>query len=175
MINTLLVVALVAVVIYFHNRLRTVEQQVKEVLAKAKTVTPTTVAAKPASAPVPSELMAYVRSQVGAGMSMDAIRSTLLTNGWQISDIERAIAALPLSGARVAVKPGGTEGASAGNRFFEWIKEDWLMKLGALLLLIGFGWLASYAFLHNWIGPHGAHCAWSGTRRAPHCAWLVAH
>ena len=36
-----------------------------------------------------------------------------------------------------------------------WIKEDWLLKLGALLLLIGFGWLVTYAFLNNWIGPMG--------------------
>lgn len=41
------------------------------------------------------------------------------------------------------------------DRFVDWVKEDWLMKLGALLLLIGFGWLASYAFLNNWIGPMG--------------------
>ena len=36
-----------------------------------------------------------------------------------------------------------------------WIKEDWLLKLGALLLLIGFGWFISYAFANNWIGPMG--------------------
>lgn len=30
-----------------------------------------------------------------------------------------------------------------------------MLKLGALLFLIGFGWLASYAFLNNWIGPMG--------------------
>src|SRR3989338_6015798 len=41
------------------------------------------------------------------------------------------------------------------NKFVNWIKEDWLMKLGALLLLIGFGWFATYAFLNNWIGPMG--------------------
>lgn len=41
------------------------------------------------------------------------------------------------------------------ERFAAWIKEDWLLKLGALLLLIGFGWLASYAFINNWIGPVG--------------------
>ncbi|OGE80743.1 MAG: hypothetical protein A3H72_02020 [Candidatus Doudnabacteria bacterium RIFCSPLOWO2_02_FULL_48_8] len=39
--------------------------------------------------------------------------------------------------------------------FFNWLKEDWLLKLGALLLLIGFGWLTTYAFLNNWIGPMG--------------------
>src|SRR3989344_4837118 len=41
------------------------------------------------------------------------------------------------------------------QKFVTWIKEDWLMKLGALLLLIGFGWFATYAFLNNWIGPMG--------------------
>jgi len=41
------------------------------------------------------------------------------------------------------------------NKFIEWLKEDWLLKLGALLLLIGFGWLTTYAFLNNWIGPTG--------------------
>jgi uncharacterized membrane protein len=39
--------------------------------------------------------------------------------------------------------------------FGDWIKEDWIVKLGALLLLIGFGWLATYAFMNNWIGPMG--------------------
>lgn len=41
------------------------------------------------------------------------------------------------------------------ERFVLWMKEDWLLKLGGLLLLIGFGWLVSYAFLNNWIGPMG--------------------
>lgn len=35
------------------------------------------------------------------------------------------------------------------------MQEEWLLKLGALLLLIGFGWFVSYAFLHDWIGPAG--------------------
>ncbi len=39
--------------------------------------------------------------------------------------------------------------------FVDWIKEDWMLKLGALLLLVGFGWLTTYAFLHDWIGPVG--------------------
>lgn len=41
------------------------------------------------------------------------------------------------------------------GKFINWLKEDWLLKLGALLLLIGFAWFATYAFLHNWIGPMG--------------------
>lgn len=39
--------------------------------------------------------------------------------------------------------------------FLMWLKEDWLLKLGGFLLLIGFGWFVTYAFLNNWIGPVG--------------------
>lgn len=41
------------------------------------------------------------------------------------------------------------------DQLIEWIKENWLMKVGALLILIAFGWFVSYAFVHNWIGPVG--------------------
>ncbi|MBI4994807.1 DUF2339 domain-containing protein [Candidatus Peregrinibacteria bacterium] len=46
-------------------------------------------------------------------------------------------------------------GTTVFDKFVEWLKKDWLLKLGALLLLIGFGWLTTYAFLNNWIGPMG--------------------
>lgn len=42
-----------------------------------------------------------------------------------------------------------------GSPFLEWLKEDWLVKVGAFLLLIGFAWFVSYAFTNNWIGPMG--------------------
>ncbi len=41
------------------------------------------------------------------------------------------------------------------SRFTDWLKEEWLLKLGALLLIIGFGWLVTYAFLNDIIGPTG--------------------
>lgn len=44
---------------------------------------------------------------------------------------------------------------TASDKLIDWLKEDWLLKLGSLLLLIGFGWLTTYAFLNNWIGPMG--------------------
>ncbi|MDD5041608.1 MAG: DUF2339 domain-containing protein [Candidatus Peribacteraceae bacterium] len=44
---------------------------------------------------------------------------------------------------------------TALDRFVLWAKEDWLLKLGALLLIIAFGWLTTYAFMNNWIGPMG--------------------
>jgi len=41
------------------------------------------------------------------------------------------------------------------SELMKWLQEDWLMKLGAFLLLLGFGWLVRYAFLNNIIGPMG--------------------
>ncbi len=55
----------------------------------------------------------------------------------------------PLAAAPTQITP------TSFDKFVEWLKEDWLLKLGAMLLLIGFGWLTTYAFLNNWIGPMG--------------------
>ncbi len=41
------------------------------------------------------------------------------------------------------------------NPLLTWIKEDFFVKTGALLLLIAGGWFVSYAFANNWIGPIG--------------------
>lgn len=64
----------------------------------------------------------------------------------------RPSSALPTA---VPLARAAQTGPTSGGRFIAWLKEDWLLKLGALLLIIGFGWFASYAFLHNWIGPAG--------------------
>ena len=61
----------------------------------------------------------------------------------------------PVASAPIATIPQLTPEPMASNQFSNWLKEDWLLKLGALLLLIGFGWLTTYAFLNNWIGPMG--------------------
>ena len=42
-----------------------------------------------------------------------------------------------------------------GSGFFLWLQEDWLVKVGALLLFIGCSWFVSYAFANNWVGPMG--------------------
>lgn len=37
----------------------------------------------------------------------------------------------------------------------KWLGENTMLKLGVALVLLGFGWFVSYAFIHNWIGPVG--------------------
>ena len=52
-------------------------------------------------------------------------------------------------------QPQATRSPTALDQFFRWAKEDWLLKLGALLVIIAFGWLTTFAFMNNWIGPQG--------------------
>ncbi|MSR68074.1 DUF2339 domain-containing protein [Candidatus Peribacteria bacterium] len=44
---------------------------------------------------------------------------------------------------------------NASDMLVAWVKEDWLLKMGGLFLLLGFGWLTTYAFINNWIGSMG--------------------
>lgn len=41
------------------------------------------------------------------------------------------------------------------NGLFEWMAQDFMMKLGSLLLLLAVGWFVSYAVMEEWIGPVG--------------------
>ena len=59
---------------------------------------------------------------------------------------QQQMAAPPVYQASVPAKP---------NAFFAWLQEDFLVKLGAFLLIIAFGWFVNYAFANNWIGPIG--------------------
>ena len=54
-----------------------------------------------------------------------------------------------------AVTPMYTSYDMPESAFSVWLKQDFLVKLGGLLLLIALGWFVSYAFANNWIGPVG--------------------
>ncbi|PIU80864.1 MAG: hypothetical protein COS71_01150 [Candidatus Moranbacteria bacterium CG06_land_8_20_14_3_00_40_12] len=101
-------------------------------------------------------LLDYIRQQLKGGVSKEEIKNSLIANSWQATDIEEAFN-LIISSANLSqpvVVPAQT-GPTLFEKFVAWLKEDWLLKLGAMLLLIGFGWLTTYAFLNNWIGPMG--------------------
>ena len=44
---------------------------------------------------------------------------------------------------------------SAIEIFFSWLFKDWLIKVGALLLVLALAWLVRYSFLEGWVGPVG--------------------
>ena len=54
-----------------------------------------------------------------------------------------------------AVKKDVVVSEETPNEATEWLRNNWLSVLGVLMVLIGFGWFVSYAFVHNWIGPVG--------------------
>lgn len=41
------------------------------------------------------------------------------------------------------------------DSFLEWLREDWLMKLGGGLVILGMAWFVGYAVAENWIGETG--------------------
>jgi hypothetical protein len=41
------------------------------------------------------------------------------------------------------------------SAFGAWLKRDWLMKLGALFIILGLAWFVNYAIAEGWIGPMG--------------------
>lgn len=56
---------------------------------------------------------------------------------------------------QVSTSPTVQSAPSSFDLLIQWFKVDWPMKTGAFLLLLGFAWLTTYAFMHNWIGPVG--------------------
>lgn len=55
----------------------------------------------------------------------------------------------------VTVNPEFEKYSNFESPIEKWLKENTLLKIGVLLVLLGFGWFVSYAFIHDWIGPVG--------------------
>lgn len=63
----------------------------------------------------------------------------------------------PVSMEQVLDQIDRTQATDAPNAsgFIEWVTKDFMVKLGALLLLLAAGWFVSYAIMAQWIGPAG--------------------
>src|SRR5690606_35505197 len=90
----------------------------------------------------------YVLAQMKSGVDKSLIKTTLTENGWTDFDIDKVVGivsreldmgeTLPPSEQLKQFTP------SAIERFSVWLKEDWLVKLGAFLLIVAFGWFTTY-------------------------------
>jgi uncharacterized membrane protein len=97
-----------------------------------------------------------------------------LSQGVEVKQISQVVPPISLSGLSTSQQPSDgfiplpeeqarvssesvevSDVLSPEERLIAWLREDWLLKLGALLVLIGVGWFISYAFANNWIGPLG--------------------
>lgn len=152
-------IVILFVVLNLRGRVQKLEQMVKS--GAAKIMPESSREAIPSQPPTqqpsaPGELLDYIKQQIKQGASREEVKKALMTNGWALSDIDNEfnsiVATVPKS---ATIPPAEPTGPTTSERFVAWLKEDWLMKLGAMLLLIGFGWLTTYAFLNNWIGPMG--------------------
>lgn len=156
MTSLLLFVIFVVVVVQLHNRVNKLERQIKDMTNKQKqlgTAAPVVDGATPALSP---DLVRYVKEQYAQGAPYEQIKSSLLAEGWKPDEVSRALVVnAPAQGSQAKGVSSDEVSTPKPNAFFAWLAEDWLMKLGALLLLIGFGWLTTYAFLNNWIGEQG--------------------
>ena len=50
-------------------------------------------------------------------------------------------------------RPGASTEPTIIDSFIAWCKKDWLLKVGALLVLMGCGWFVSYAIVQGWLSP----------------------
>lgn len=78
-----------------------------------------------------------------------------LLNGKQKSIQNRPVSPATPSRPAVAPQPYIKQEPGHLESFFEWLKADWLMKLGALFVLFAIAWFARYAIVNGWIGEMG--------------------
>jgi len=117
------------------------------------TVSSEVAASSKVSETVRPDLLRYIKDQYAHGASRDEITTQLRAYGWQDASVQAAFAALAHSGAGMYHAAPPTAAPRGG--LWEWFQEDWLLKIGSLLLLIALGWFTTYAFMNNWIGEAG--------------------
>lgn len=102
------------------------------------------------------KLLNFIKEQLKKGKSKEEIEKMLLENGFSVSDINNIFSLVesPILKTETLSDSKQTK-LTQTEKFISWIKEDWIMKLGAMLLLLSFGWFTIYAFLNNWITPLG--------------------
>lgn len=104
----------------------------------------------------PVSLINEIKQRLKDGISKEDIKSSFVASGWKDDEVEHILNSIISSAESGQSTVESMQiGQTSYDKFVEWLKEDWLLKLGALLLIIGFGWLTTYAFLNNWIGPMG--------------------
>lgn len=151
-------VVILVIVLNLRNRVQKLEQIARSGISEHRPETSykQSQSAEARQPERPEPLLNYIKEQLKNGISKQEIEQALVTSGWQAVDIEKAFS-LAISSTQPIENQADLEpiGPETSEKFIKWLKEDWLLKLGAMLLLIGFGWLTTYAFLNNWIGPMG--------------------
>lgn len=103
---------------------------------------------------VSPELSAYVANTRAAGYSDEIIRQQLLGSGYSEQLCNEALQAThpnPHSGPSPA--PLAPTEPTWVERFWVWLKQDFLVKLGAFFMLLALSWFVSYGINEGFISP----------------------
>jgi len=104
-----------------------------------------------------------LKQQIGSGQSSGqsaaagagaAVGSQTHTQGHSVQS-SGLNSTIPLYAEHLHQQKEHSNEPGQGDIFLAWFKENWLLKIGVLMILVGFGWFVSYAFMHDWIGPVG--------------------
>ncbi len=101
------------------------------------------------------ELVLFIRKQIDTGVDESDIADKLLIIGWAKADVSEAISYVKEELSKEKNATSKPVLSWKEDSLVKWLKEDWLMKLGAALFMIGIGWFVTYAFMNNWVGPVG--------------------
>lgn len=94
-----------------------------------------------------TEVVSTVPQQTGSAVTTQAVP--------EAADLYAARAQQQMTAPPPVMSAPQTYEPSGADQFLAWLKEDFLVKLGAFLLIIAFGWFVNYAFANDWIGPMG--------------------
>ncbi len=139
------------------SRVERLEETVRALTQRATAAAagPSGAVAETAAAAVSPELMAYIKDRFARGATRTEVEAALVERGWPAAAVAAAFSTLSSASRQIASFAPPPTTPDALTQFFAWLREDWIMKLGALLLLIALGWFTTYAFMNNWVGPAG--------------------
>ena len=114
-----------------------------------------------------TDVVGYIQKKISSGISISEITGMLERSGWGKEDIDVAFSRADITVAEddntsVSIPQQREEAVTMEKHeedpftvFFKWLANDWLMKVGAFLIILAFGWFVSYSFMEGWIGPGG--------------------
>ncbi|MFM2374309.1 MAG: hypothetical protein RLZZ234_304 [Candidatus Parcubacteria bacterium] len=107
--------------------------------------------------------LATLALTLGARSRIDVLtkRIETLEQGWGIQGVSVVTSDSPQPGIQHAPRVSAPVLVAqmppheAGFDVLNWVRKDWLLKLGVLCVLAACGWFVSYAFMSGWVGPLG--------------------
>ena len=104
------------------------------------------------------------QQQLAVARSISSSPESSLSTALVSSSEEQTVSKMPkpVSEMSAEIFPSKRPVSDRTDVFFQesrdtlhFLGDDWLVKVGVLLLVLSLGWFVTYAFTHDWIGPVG--------------------